>query len=169
MPNRYIASGQSKLQVVMLAIHLTWITHNGRSQSQTQDLSLSAFYCSWKHKRILLSTYYWWRVVNEHPVYLCVTYWQNLALTGMDFATVNCQRSSVSSCRHEPRYGHWRTSLAGDYTVVASTFEAELLGKFILTVASMVNVQVEAIPAEGAVSFALACLYRNMQLTLYTT
>lgn len=46
--------------------------------------------------------------------------------------------------------------LAGDYTVVASTFEAELLGKFILTVASMINLQVEAIPAEGAVSVALA-------------
>ncbi|KAF1798666.1 hypothetical protein V8B55DRAFT_1523513 [Mucor lusitanicus] len=41
----------------------------------------------------------------------------------------------------------------GDYTVVASTFEAELLGKFILTVASMVDVQVEAIPAEGAGMF----------------
>lgn len=73
----------------------------------------------------------------------------------MDFVTVNCQISNVSSHTdyldliNQLNY----FCLAGDYTVVASTFEAELLGKFILTVASMTNVQVEAIPAEGAVSY----------------
>lgn len=40
----------------------------------------------------------------------------------------------------------------GDYTVVASTFEADLLGKFILTVASNTKLKVESIPSEGAVS-----------------
>lgn len=41
---------------------------------------------------------------------------------------------------------------AGEYTVVASTFEADLIGKFILTVASSIAVQAEPIPSEGAVS-----------------
>jgi hypothetical protein len=42
--------------------------------------------------------------------------------------------------------------LAGEYTIVASTFEAELLGKFILTVASSIKLHAEPIPSEGAVS-----------------
>lgn len=94
--NRYIVSGQSKLQAVMLAIQLIWIIHSGRSPSQIQDLFLSAFCCSWKHKKTLLSIYYWWKAVNEHQVYLCVTYWQNRVPTGMDFATASCQTLNVS-------------------------------------------------------------------------
>lgn len=46
---------------------------------------------------------------------------------------------------------------AGSYTVVASTFEVDLLGQFILTVASNIEVDVESIPPEGAVS----CLSRS--------
>lgn len=42
--------------------------------------------------------------------------------------------------------------LAGEYTIVASTFEAELLGKFILTIASSIKLHAEPIPSEGAVS-----------------
>lgn len=42
--------------------------------------------------------------------------------------------------------------IAGEYTVVASTFEPELLGKFILTVASDIKLQIDPIPSEGAVS-----------------
>ncbi|KAI8979256.1 hypothetical protein BDF20DRAFT_868518 [Mycotypha africana] len=41
----------------------------------------------------------------------------------------------------------------GEYTVVASTFEPDLLGKFILTLSSSVKVNVEPIPAEGAGMF----------------
>ena len=41
--------------------------------------------------------------------------------------------------------------LAGNYTVVASTFEPDLLGQFILTVASNIKVNVDPIPSEGAV------------------
>ncbi|KAI8065856.1 hypothetical protein BC940DRAFT_303042 [Gongronella butleri] len=40
---------------------------------------------------------------------------------------------------------------AGDYTLVASTFEADLVGDFDLTVASSAPVAIEPIPAEGAV------------------
>lgn len=40
---------------------------------------------------------------------------------------------------------------AGCYTVVASTFEPDLLGKFILTVASNTKLSIEPIPLEGAV------------------
>lgn len=36
--------------------------------------------------------------------------------------------------------------------MVASTFEPELLDKFILTIASSIQLQVEPIPSEGAVS-----------------
>ena len=41
--------------------------------------------------------------------------------------------------------------LAGEYTVVASTFEADLIGKFIMTVSSTTDLHIEPIPAEGAV------------------
>ncbi|KAI7902573.1 uncharacterized protein BX663DRAFT_472916 [Cokeromyces recurvatus] len=41
----------------------------------------------------------------------------------------------------------------GDYTIVASTFEPDLIGKFILTVSSTVKVQIEPIPSEGAGMF----------------
>lgn len=37
------------------------------------------------------------------------------------------------------------------YTVVASTFEANLIGKFVLTAASDIPLAIEPIPAEGAV------------------
>lgn len=47
--------------------------------------------------------------------------------------------------------------VAGSYTVVASTFEPDLIGQFILTVASSTKIHTEAIPAEGAVSF----IYRH--------
>ncbi|KAI9314987.1 hypothetical protein BX666DRAFT_1965459, partial [Dichotomocladium elegans] len=40
----------------------------------------------------------------------------------------------------------------GNYTVVASTFEPDLLGQFILTLGSNREFHVEAIPSEGAVS-----------------
>ena len=43
--------------------------------------------------------------------------------------------------------------IAGSYSVVASTFEPDLLGQFILTVASNIQVHTEPIPSEGAVSF----------------
>lgn len=39
--------------------------------------------------------------------------------------------------------------------MVASTFEPDLLGKFILTIASSKNLQVESIPSEGAVRVTL--------------
>ncbi|ORE08732.1 cysteine proteinase [Rhizopus microsporus var. microsporus] len=42
---------------------------------------------------------------------------------------------------------------SGDYTIVASTFEPDLLGKFILTVASTTQLYVEPIPLEGAGMF----------------
>ncbi|KAG2220383.1 hypothetical protein INT45_006554 [Circinella minor] len=41
----------------------------------------------------------------------------------------------------------------GNYTVVASTFEPDLLGQFILTVASNIKVNVDPIPSEGAGMF----------------
>ncbi|CAO3701156.1 unnamed protein product [Rhizopus stolonifer] len=41
----------------------------------------------------------------------------------------------------------------GDYTIVASTFEPDLLGKFILTVASNTALFIEPIPLEGAGMF----------------
>ncbi|OAD66727.1 calpain-like protease PalB/Rim13 [Phycomyces blakesleeanus NRRL 1555(-)] len=46
-----------------------------------------------------------------------------------------------------------RQCIPGSYTVVASTFEADLIGKFILTVASLVPLTVDPIPAEGAGMF----------------
>lgn len=72
----------------------------------------------------------------------------------MDFVTVNCNISSVSERTECTAYMYITkcVTLAGEYTVVASTFEAELLGKFILTVASTVKLQVDPIPSEGAVS-----------------
>ncbi|ORX43693.1 cysteine proteinase [Hesseltinella vesiculosa] len=42
---------------------------------------------------------------------------------------------------------------AGEYTLVASTFEAELVGEFDLTVASNISLDVEPIPSEGAGMF----------------
>ncbi|KAI7867268.1 hypothetical protein BDF14DRAFT_699957 [Spinellus fusiger] len=42
---------------------------------------------------------------------------------------------------------------ATSYTVIASTFEPELLGQFILTVASNTQLQVDSIPGEGAGMF----------------
>lgn len=54
--------------------------------------------------------------------------------------------------RHGFCYCEMQNIKPGEYTVVASTFEADLLGKFILTVASSVKLQVESIPSEGAVS-----------------
>ncbi|CDS12974.1 hypothetical protein LRAMOSA05158 [Lichtheimia ramosa] len=42
---------------------------------------------------------------------------------------------------------------SGSYTVVASTFEPDLIGQFILTVASNIKIHTESIPAEGAGMF----------------
>jgi calpain-7 len=43
------------------------------------------------------------------------------------------------------------TYLAGVYTVVASTFEANLIGQFVLTAASDIPLAIEPISTEGAV------------------
>jgi calpain-7 len=56
--------------------------------------------------------------------------------------------------RHGFCYCDLQNIKPGEYTVVASTFEAELLGKFIMTVASSVRLQVDSIPSEGAVSYS---------------
>lgn len=71
----------------------------------------------------------------------------------MVFAIVNY---SILNVKNELKKGFLLLTeiyIAGEYTVVASTFESELLGKFILTVASSIKLQVECIPSEGAVSF----------------
>ncbi|OBZ91745.1 Calpain-7 [Choanephora cucurbitarum] len=52
--------------------------------------------------------------------------------------------------RHGFCYCELRQIRPGDYTVVASTFEADLTGKFIMTVSSTADLQIEPIPAEGA-------------------
>lgn len=75
----------------------------------------------------------------------------------MDFVTVNYNILNASICIQRTLFvvvvNFSLSYVAGEYTVVASTFEPELLGKFILTVASSVKLQVDAIPSEGAVSF----------------
>lgn len=55
--------------------------------------------------------------------------------------------------RHGFCYCELQNIKSGEYTVVASTFEADLIGKFILTVASSIAVQAEPIPSEGAGMF----------------
>ncbi|KAI9300207.1 hypothetical protein BJ944DRAFT_31062 [Cunninghamella echinulata] len=53
--------------------------------------------------------------------------------------------------RHGFCYCDLETIKAGDYTVVASTFEADLIGQFVLTAASNIPITIEPIPAEGAI------------------
>ncbi|KAG0164986.1 calpain 7, partial [Apophysomyces sp. BC1015] len=55
--------------------------------------------------------------------------------------------------RHGFCYCELQNINPGDYTIVASTYEADLLGQFILTVASNLGLQVEPIPTEGAGMF----------------
>ncbi|CAO3607815.1 unnamed protein product [Cunninghamella echinulata] len=55
--------------------------------------------------------------------------------------------------RHGFCYCDLETIKAGDYTVVASTFEADLIGQFVLTAASNIPITIEPIPAEGAGMF----------------
>ncbi|KAI9016376.1 hypothetical protein CLU79DRAFT_763565 [Phycomyces nitens] len=55
--------------------------------------------------------------------------------------------------RHGFSYFELENIQPGSYTVVASTFEPDLVGKFILTVASLAPVTVDSIPAEGAGMF----------------
>lgn len=168
---RSIVNGLNKQQVAMRATLHTSIILNGRLVYQIQA-HLSAFYCSLKLKKISLSICYWWKVENELPVCLYVIYWLNQVLIDMDFVIVNYKISSVSEL-NSIIYIYiyicmWLNvwTLAGEYTVVASTFEAELLGKFILTVASTVNLQVDPIPSEGAVSYLLDIFFSVTKLNL---
>lgn len=86
---------------------------------------------------------------------------QNQDLIGMDFVIVSLLKLHVSGVWDRMR-GYMDIDVdvivvAGSYTVVASTFEPDLIGQFILTVASSTKIHTEAIPAEGAVSF----IYRH--------
>ncbi|CAO3624578.1 unnamed protein product [Cunninghamella blakesleeana] len=55
--------------------------------------------------------------------------------------------------RHGFCYFDLETIKGGDYTVIASTFEADLIGQFVLTAASNIPLTIEPIPAEGAGMF----------------
>ncbi|KAF7730256.1 calpain 7 [Apophysomyces ossiformis] len=55
--------------------------------------------------------------------------------------------------RHGFCYCELQNISPGDYTIVASTYEADLLGQFILTVASNIQLNIEPIPTEGAGMF----------------
>ncbi|KAI8099416.1 uncharacterized protein BX664DRAFT_321198 [Halteromyces radiatus] len=55
--------------------------------------------------------------------------------------------------RHGFCYCEMETIKPGVYTVVASTFEADLIGEFVLTASSNIPLTIETIPAEGAGMF----------------